>query len=517
MKHTITLSAFLLLFFVGIAQKEKKEKKPAGPKDDGKIEIVFIQVNDVYEISPVTGGKEGGIARLATVKKEYQANNPNTFLVMAGDFVSPSVYNSMEYGGKKIKGAQMIDALNAAGTDLACFGNHEFDLKEEELQERINESGFVWVASNAFHKHGDTIEPFKRNSVRNIPSFPETLIMTVQDKNGTKAKIGFIGITLTSNPAEYVTYKDPLATAIQCYNKIKDSVDAVVAITHQALEDDIKLATQLPKLALIMGGHEHGMEFEKIGKVYITKAHANARSAYVIKMEINKKNKKVEVEPVLKRLDQSVAIDSSTNFIVQKWAKIAAESYGTLGFNANRIVIEQGDVLDGRETETRTGATNLTRMIGSAMAYTCDSADVAIFNSGSIRLDDVLVPPVSEYDIIRTLPFGGGIREVEMRGSLLIRILDAGRRNRGSGGYLQTMPTMYDAGSSFLLNNSPIGSQKVYRVALTDYLLSGREANLSFLNVYNKEIVKVYPAVTDKKDPRSDIRMAVIRFLDSLD
>lgn len=516
MKHILSILAFILVFSSSFSQKEKKEKKPSGPKDDGKIEIVFIQVNDVYEISPVAGGKEGGMARVATLKKQYQANNPNTFLVMAGDFVSPSVYNSMEYGGKKIKGTQMIDAMNAAGTDIACFGNHEFDLKEDELQERINESGFVWVASNVMHKYGDTIEPFKRNSIRSIPSFPETLIMTVADRNGTKAKIGFIGLTIPSNPAEYVSYKDPLATAIQCYNKIKDSVDAVVAITHQALEDDIKLALQLPKLALIMGGHEHGMEFEKIGKVYITKAHANARSAFVIKMDINKKNKKVEVEPVLKKMDESVPIDSGANFIVQKWAKIAAESYSTLGFNANRIVIAEGDVLDGRETETRTSATGLTRMIGRAMAYACDSADLCIFNSGSIRLDDVLVPPVSEYDIIRTLPFGGGIREVLMRGSLLIRILDAGRRNRGSGGFLQTMPTMYDAGSSFLLNNSPIGSHKTYRVALTDFLLSGREVNLAFLNESNKDIIKVFPAATSKNDPKIDIRLAVINFLDNL-
>ena len=89
--------------------------------NDGKIEVVFVQVNDVYEIAPLSGGKEGGMARVATLKKQYRNANPNTFLVMSGDFVSPSVYNSLQFEGKRIRGKQMIDAMNAAGTNFAGF------------------------------------------------------------------------------------------------------------------------------------------------------------------------------------------------------------------------------------------------------------------------------------------------------------------------------------------------------------------------------------------------------------
>ncbi len=67
--------------------------------DNGKIDVVFVQVNDVYEIAPVAGGKEGGMARVATIKKDYLNKNPNTFLIMAGDFLSPSVFNSLQYLG----------------------------------------------------------------------------------------------------------------------------------------------------------------------------------------------------------------------------------------------------------------------------------------------------------------------------------------------------------------------------------------------------------------------------------
>jgi len=143
---------FLRLSFVFFVFASCTATRKTGSKDDGKIDVTFVQINDVYEIAPLSGGKEGGMARVATIKKKYQQKNPNTFLVIAGDFVSPSVYNSLQYQGKTIRGKQMIESMNAAGMDLAIFGNHEFDIKENELQDRINESNFQWISSNAFHK-----------------------------------------------------------------------------------------------------------------------------------------------------------------------------------------------------------------------------------------------------------------------------------------------------------------------------------------------------------------------------
>lgn len=493
----------------------KTPKNVVATADDGKIEVVFVQVNDVYEIAPIAGGKEGGMARVATLKKQYKQTNPNTFLVISGDFLSPSVYNSLQYQGKKIRGAQMVECMNIAGMDMAVFGNHEFDISEKELQERINESGFLWVSTNTFHKVKDRVVPFEKTSGPNAQPFPETYIMSVKDNDGTTAKIGFIGITLPSNPADYVNYKDPLTTAKQAYNQIKDSVDAVVAITHQAIADDITLAKELPGLAAILGGHEHSMIFNKTGNVYITKAHSNARSAYVVKLDINKVKHNFKVPlPALRYLDQSVAIDSNTNVVVEKWKRIAEENYASLGFDPKKVVMASGEPLDGRETETRSRSTNLTGLVTAAMAYACPKADVVIFNSGSIRVDDILTPPITQYDIIRTLPFGGGIREVDMKGELLLQILQAGLKNANTGGFLQSQPVVYHkATNSFTVNNQPINAAKTYRVALSDFLFTGNETNLGFLNEKNPGIVKVYPSETGVTNPKSDIRTAIVMFL----
>jgi 2',3'-cyclic-nucleotide 2'-phosphodiesterase (5'-nucleotidase family) len=483
--------------------------------DDGKIDITFIQVNDVYEITPLEAGKVGGMARVATLKKEYKQVNPNTFLVMAGDFLSPSVYNSLQYEGQRIRGKQMVESMNAAGFDFAVFGNHEFDITEKELQSRLNESRFQWISSNTFHQNGNVISPFVKNTTSGKEPIPETFILTVKDEDGTSAKIGFIGITLPFTKTNYVTYADPLLTAETLYNRIKDSCDAVVAITHQLMDDDIQLAQKIPGLALIMGGHEHDMRFQKAGNVNITKAHANARSAYIVKLAINKKNHSFTVHPQLKWIDASEADDPATDSVVKKWTDIADKNYASLGFDAKKIVLSSGDPLDGRESEVRRKPTNLTKLIVAAMQEACPSADVVIVNSGSIRVDDILTMPISEYDIIRSLPFGGGIREVEMKGSLLIKILETGKKNIGIGGFLHYSPDVIfnENTNTWLLQKEPIKAEKIYRVALTDYLLTGGETNMDFLKPDNPDIVKLYPAPVDKNDPRFDIRLAIIQYL----
>ena len=183
-------------------------------------------------------------------------------------------------------------------------------------------------------------------------------------------------------------------------------------------------------------------------------------------------------------------------------------------FKGKKVLITGGEPLDGRETEVRSHPTNLTQLIVSSIQSAVPTADVVLMNAGSIRVDDILQAPVTEYDILRTLAFGGGIREVDMKGSLLIRVLEQGKKNIGIGGYLLHNENAATAKDQWLLNNVPVDPSKVYHVAITDFLLTGKEANLDYLNPANVDIVKVYDAATSLTDPRSDIRLAVVKYLE---
>jgi 2',3'-cyclic-nucleotide 2'-phosphodiesterase (5'-nucleotidase family) len=267
---------------------------------------------------------------------------------------------------------------------------------------------------------------------------------------------------------------------------------------------------------VILGGHEHDMRFEKVNNIYITKAHANAKSAYVIKLLINKKKKRIRVDPKLVYINESIPLDSATDAIVQKWTKIADSNYSSFGFDAKKILINNVEPLDGRESEIRSHPTNLTKLFVAGMADAVPNADVVLLNAGSIRVDDVLQMPVTEYDIIRSLPFGGGIREADMKGSLLIKILDRGIKNSGNGGFLlRNEAVTFDTSASvWKINNTPIDPVKIYHVALGEFLFSGKEANFDFLNANNSDVVKVYGADTSVTSSKSDIRLAVVRYLE---
>jgi 2',3'-cyclic-nucleotide 2'-phosphodiesterase (5'-nucleotidase family) len=506
MKKLLYSSLALALFSVSCSPA----RRVAGVKDDGKIEVNFLQINDVYEIAPLSGGKEGGMARVATIKKQLLAKNPNTYLVIAGDFLSPSVYNSLQYDGKAIRGKQMVDAMNTAGLNIAMFGNHEFDIKESELQERINESKFDWVSSNTFHKVKGMTLPFIKQSTG---PFPTVYILPMRDADGTTARIGILAVTLPFNKADYVTYTDALSTAKEMYNRLKDSVDAVVAITHQPMADDEKLAAELPGLAAIIGGHEHDQRFNKTGNFYITKALANAKSAYVVKLKLDKKHRTVEEEPELIKVDENIPLDSATNVVVQRWTEIANKNYSSLGFDAKKVMISSGEPLDGREVEVRKEQTGLTKLVVASMLHAAPTANVALLNGGSIRVDDILYPPITQYDILRSLPFGGGIKVADMKGSLLLRALDAGRKNIGTGGFLQYNENLqYDVASGkWILNGAALDPEKIYTVAISDFLFTGKEANLDFLTPDNPNVVKVYEMNTPGL---KDIRMAVVEYLE---
>ena len=67
MKLRLTILLFGLILFISNCTVPKNSSSSTS-KDDGMIDFTFLQINDVYEIAPLEGGKKGGMARVATLK-----------------------------------------------------------------------------------------------------------------------------------------------------------------------------------------------------------------------------------------------------------------------------------------------------------------------------------------------------------------------------------------------------------------------------------------------------------------
>ena len=114
-------------------------------------EITIIHFNDVYQLAGVFehGMRKGGMSRAAYVIEQARKRNPDrTFVVFAGDLLSPSVLSDL------FEGEQMVDILNFLNLTAASLGNHEFDFGVETLRKRIQESRFVWLNTNLLDEAG---------------------------------------------------------------------------------------------------------------------------------------------------------------------------------------------------------------------------------------------------------------------------------------------------------------------------------------------------------------------------
>lgn len=454
--------------------------------------VTILHINDIYEIDGIEGGRVGGLGRMATVLRRLERTEPPVLMTLGGDYLSPAAIGSAIVDGEPLAGRQMVDVLNHVGLDWAVFGNHEFDVSESAFRSRLAESRFRVVATNVSDANG---QPFA-GTVRSA-------IVPVKTAN-REVRLGLIGLTMAGIPRPWVRYSPPMDAAREQLDRLKRKVDAVIALTHLALEDDEKLVTQLTGIDVVLGGHEHENWLLRRGPDFtpIIKADANVRSAAVVTLTFGRANTRPSVSSRLEIIDQRVEAASDVQEVVRKWMRVALDAFRATGFDLERRVAIVKEPLDGRESTVRYLPGRLTDLITAAFDREAGDVDVAFMNGGSIRIDDVVQPgSVTEYDVLRILPYGGYVTRAVLDGALLRSVLNIGVTNRGTGGYLHVRGAERN-GDQWMIAGKPLDGAARYTVALPDFLLSGGEINLGFLTRTN-------PAVHDVQDLR-DVRLALI-------
>ena len=444
-------SAFILLF--------------AGSAFGQNIRITILHVNDVYQFAPVEGGKRGGLARILTLKKAAMAENPNTIFTLGGDTLSPSVET------RTYRGAQMIDAWNAVGLDLAVFGNHEFDVKTAELLARMKESKFAWLGANVI-------------DVKTKKTFADTPPYVVREFGGIK--IGFVGLLLpetkqTSSMDETLTVTDYCTTAAKIVKEMrkKAKVNAVVGLTHLFMAQDKKLA-KCADFDLILGGHEHTLLQSSSNGTPIFKMTADARELGKFNLNFDSKTKRLE------SFDWEIIPVTDKIADAPEFAPVMEKYRGLLEKLAERVG-STTEKLDALSLSSRTMETNIGNFIADSYRN-AGQAGIGFVNGGSIRADLVYEPGVlTKRDVLSILPFNNPIVKVEVTGKLLKQILEHGVARSGPGEdsepgrfpQVSGLKFSYDprkpAGSrvvSLTVGGQPVDDSKIYTLATSDFLVS---------------------------------------------
>lgn len=424
-----------------------------------------MHVNDVYQFAPVEGGKRGGLARVMTLKKEAERENPNTLFTLGGDTVSPSVET------RTYRGAQMIDAWNALGLDYAVLGNHEFDIKKEELLARMKESKFQWLGSNVVEKKTGKI-------FAGLPPY------IVREIGGVR--IGIVGLVLpetkeTSSMDASLNVTDYCTTARKIVRKLRrnEHVNAVIGLTHLFMAQDKRLAN-CADFDLILGGHEHTLLQSSSNGTPIFKMTADAREVGKFNLSFDAKTKRLvsmdwEIIPV------TDAIPDAPEFgaVFAKYKDLLETLSQKVGSTTER--------LDALSYSSRTKETNIGDFIADSYRKAA-GADIGLVNGGSIRADLVYEPGIlTKRDVLSILPFNNAIVKVEVSGALLLRILEHGVARSGPGEDNEPGRFPQVSGIRFeydprkpaggRVNNVTVGSSRLdqtksYTIATSDFLVS---------------------------------------------
>ena len=436
---------------------------PMAAMADETETLRIILTGDHY-VLPAKKGR-GGFAKLATVVKQERAGAEHSIFVHSGDAYSPSLLSGM------LKGKQIVDMLNAVGLDYMVLGNHEWDFGIDILRERIWESNFPILASNAVDADGLPIDGTVRTAMVSVGPF----------------RVGIMGLLTTNTKvisnAGTDEFLPVLDTAKALAKELKgQGANLIVALTHiDVIEDQELIDSGI--VDILLSGHDHYLITWDDGKVVWMEAGEDSEKVGVMDvsmtsyMERGKKRFKWEAD--MRIVDtKNVAEDASIAAKVKVYDNLLSKE----------LDIEIGTTnteLDSRKKTVRTGEAAIGNLIADAMRDGVN-ADIGIANGGGIRAKKIYTPgtTLTRRDILTELPFGNVVVKLGLTGAQIWAALENGvsQVEKGAGRFPQVSGMSFvwnpkaKAGARIVsakIGGQPLNKGRNYTVATNNYAASG--------------------------------------------
>lgn len=465
MKRFLTLFAVAAMTVIGGVQSDAVRANAA----TSSASIVFV--NDAHDIRPVTAGglDRGGVARLGTVVEGVRQEQPNTQFVLGGDLGGGTLFGGL------YKGHPMVDAFNRMNLDLAGFGQHEFDFGVDNVRSLIAESNFPWISSNLQDTNG---QPFVQNGT-----------WKVLESGGIS--VGYIALTdsmSTSSVAGEVIEQDLVSSAAAAVKEMiaTERPDVIIALAQTPLDSAKVISAAVPEIDgfLLEEMSETEPLIEEVNDVVFGAAEGNMGS--VIRLDITKlDNGAVELNASAIEVDHTVTPDPALKLLEEQYeADIQARLSEELATVAEPLIRTDQHVQRTRESLIGNAASDAFRHY--------HQADIGWVNGGGIRAD-VSGSTLTLNDAYSVFPFNNKVMLVDVTGADIVAALEAGvaKVEKLGGGFPQVsgMSYGYDPTApigtrvhSVQVAGETILSDKIYSIALTNYVFKGGDGVVSFAN-----------------------------------
>jgi sulfur-oxidizing protein SoxB len=234
-----------------------------------------------FEQAAQTYGKVGGFAHLATLVKRLRASRPGALLLDGGD--------TWQGSGTSLwtQGQDMVDACKLLGVDVMT-GHWEFTLGADRVKQVIEKD---------FKGKIDFLAQNVQTADFGDPVFPPYVI---RQTNGVPVAI--IGQAFPYTPIANPRYLVPEwsfgiheeSLQKQVYEARGRGAQAVIVLSHNGMDVDIKMAARVRGIDAILGGHTHDGVPAPIavknagGQTLVTNAGSNGKFLGVLDLDVKR-------------------------------------------------------------------------------------------------------------------------------------------------------------------------------------------------------------------------------------
>ena len=249
-----------------------------GYKPDSAQAYAFSHLN--FSEAAAKYGKVGGFAHLATLVKQVRAQRPGSLLLDGGDTWGGGSATALWTDAQ-----DMVDAQRLLGIDVMTahwdftFGHKRIkEIVEKDFKDKID-----FVAQNVFTKDFEerVFKPY-----------------TIKEVNGVK--IGIIGQAFPYTPIANPSYLIPDWTFGIREEEMQKTVDevrakgvqAVILLSHNGMDVDLKMASRVRGIDAILGGHTHDAVPKPVevsnpgGKTLVMNSGSNAKYLSVLDLDV---------------------------------------------------------------------------------------------------------------------------------------------------------------------------------------------------------------------------------------
>jgi sulfur-oxidizing protein SoxB len=301
-----------------------------------------------FEKSAVRFGRLGGFAHLKTLIDRLRADvgTGNAMLLDGGDLWQGSGL------AHAMQGADMVEAANLLGIE-AMTGHWEFTYGEKALRSNLERFKGEFLAQNVFLTEEAAFNDAKAYDAASGRVFKPAAVREIGGR-----RVAVIGQAFPYVPIAHPKRFTPDWTfgirddeLQKLVNSLRgtDRVDAVVLLSHNGMDVDLKLASRVSGIDVILGGHTHDAVPQPIpvsnsgGITLVTNAGGNGKFLGVLDLDIGK-GKVADVRyRLLPVFSELLKPDAAMQALIERVRAPHAASYAEKIATADRLLYRRGN------------------------------------------------------------------------------------------------------------------------------------------------------------------------------